>query len=168
MFRDKKGMTIGDIYPVVLTIAIVAILIAVILTIFAGWQEITNTKTATVINESITPTDAGTAVSKAGECGFNSFSVIQALNDSTGTVISSGNYSIDADAGTITNLTSEFTDSAWNVTYSYKYGGEDCEALENITSDFSDFVPWIGIILLIIAAAIVLGIVINSFRGKRV
>jgi len=40
-------------------------------------------------------------------------------------------------------------------------------ATESIIDDFVDFIPWIGIILLVIAAAIVLGIVISSFAGKR-
>jgi len=35
--------------------------------------------------------------------------------------------------------------------------------MSSITDDFVDFIPWVGIILLIIAAAIVLGIIIKSF-----
>lgn len=44
-------------------------------------------------------------------------------------------------------------------------------AASNVTSDviddFVDFVPWIGVILLVVAAAIVLGIVIRSFAVRR-
>lgn len=40
-------------------------------------------------------------------------------------------------------------------------------ATEDIITDFSDFVPWIGIILLVVAAAIVLGVVISSFSGRN-
>jgi len=38
-------------------------------------------------------------------------------------------------------------------------------ATEDIVDDFVDFVPWVGIILLVVAAAIVLGVVIQSFAG---
>ena len=93
--KNKKGMGIGDIYPVVLTIAIVGILLGVVLYVLANFQTQLLDGTAT--------TDASNA---------------------TGSII-------DA---------------------------------------FVDFIPWVGIILLIVAAAIVLGIVINSFAGgaKRV
>jgi len=40
-------------------------------------------------------------------------------------------------------------------------------ATKDIVNDFVEFVPWIGIILLVVAAAIVLGVVISSFAGKR-
>jgi len=87
--RDKRGMSIGDIYPIVLTIAIVGILLAVVLYVITAFGE-------------------------------------QMTNNS----------------------------AAQNAT-------------EDIVDDFVDFIPWIGIILLIVAAAIVLGIVINSFAGGR-
>ena len=85
--KNRKGMSIGDIYPVMLTIALVAILIAVILLVltkFAG----------------------------------------QADNDSA--------------AQNATNL---------------------------IITQIADFVPWIGIILLIVAASIVIGILIRNLAG---
>jgi len=43
----------------------------------------------------------------------------------------------------------------------------EANATNDIINDFVDFIPWIGIILLIVAAAIVLGIVINSFAGGK-
>ncbi|HEA46673.1 MAG TPA: type II secretion system protein [Candidatus Pacearchaeota archaeon] len=91
LMKDKRGMTIGDIYPTMLVIALVAILIAVVLLV----------------------------LDKFGD---------QMDNDSL----------------------------AQNAT-------------ENIAQQISDFVPWIGIILLIIAAAIVIGILVNNLGGgKRV
>ena len=87
--KGKKGMGIGDIYPVVLTIAIIGILLAVVL------------------------------------------------------------YVLGAFGNTMTN------------------GSQAQNATTTITTAFVDFIPWIGIILLIVAAAIVLGIVIKSFAGGR-
>ncbi|MHA2019050.1 MAG: hypothetical protein ACTSXY_12350 [Promethearchaeota archaeon] len=86
--KDKKGMSINDLYPVILIIATVAILLAVVMFVL-------------------------------GEFGD------QMTENS----------------------------SAYNAT-------------SDIIDDFTNFVPWIGIILLVVAAAIVLGVVISSFGGK--
>jgi len=87
ILKDKRGLTLGDIYPAVLTIVLVGIVLGIDLYILAE------------VNDEITDTDASTA-----------------LNE------------------TISGL-----------------GG---------------FAGWIGIIVVVIAAAIVLGIVLSSFgRG---
>jgi len=88
--KSKKGMSMGDIYPVVMTIALVGILLAIVL------------------------------------------------------------YILSAFGAQMTN------------------GSAAQNATESIIADFVDFIPWIGIILLIVAAAIVLGIVIRSFGQQRV
>ena len=51
ILKDKRGMGIGDIYPIVITIAIVGILIATLLMVFSAWQGATNTLSTTVSNE---------------------------------------------------------------------------------------------------------------------
>ena len=86
--RNKRGMSIGDLYPVILIIATVAILLAVVM------------------------------------------------------------FVLD-----------EFGDQMTE-------NGSAQNATNDIVDDFTDFVPWIGIILLVVAAAIVLGVVISSFAGK--
>ena len=85
--KSKKGMGIGDIYPVVLTIVLVAILIAI------------------------------------------------------------GMFILDEFGNNMTNYS-----AAQNAT-------------DDVIDDFADFIPWIGIILLVVAAAIVLGILVRSFSG---
>lgn len=87
MFKDKRGMGIGDMYPVILTIALVAILIAVVLFVLDEFG------------------DQMTADSAAAN------------------------------------------------------------ATDDVIEDIADFVPWIGVILLIVAAAIVLGILIRNLAG---
>ena len=85
--KDKRGLGIGDIYPVVLTIALVAILIAIVLYVLGAFgNQMTN-----------------------GSLAQNATTLVQ--------------------------------------------------------TQISNFVPWIGIILLIVAAAIVLGILIKSLGG---
>jgi len=85
---NKRGMTIGDLYPVILIIATVAILLAVVMYVLDEFGDQMTTSSAAA------------------------------------------------------------------------------NATDSIITDFVDFVPWIGIILLVIAAAIVLGVVISSFAGR--
>jgi len=89
LLKDKRGLGIGDLYPVILTIALVAILLGIVLYILTA-----------------------------------------------------------------------FSDQMQN-------GSEAQNATDDVITAFSDFVPWIGIILLIVAAAIVLGIVISSLAGGK-
>jgi len=171
--KDKKAMGIGDIYPIILIIATVAILLAILLMVLTEWQGATNTETYTTVNETITGaelTSGGDSfkVDNTTACGADNFRLGYVTNATAGTNMESANYTFN-DEGIFTNLTSDiFILGGANITYSFNYGGEDCLAVADVVDDFTDFVPWIGIILLVIAAAIVLGIVINSFRNRRV
>ena len=175
ILKDKRGMGIGDIYPIVITIAVVGILLAILLLIFSEWQGATNTLSATVYNETtgtMSNTTVGTdTVALNDACGFDNFQIIQVTNSTQPLILSAANYTVlSTTAGTWQLTTAgaanpDYNGTTLNVTYSYNYGGEDCDAMSSITDDFVDFIPWIGIILLIVAAAIVLGIVIKSFAG---
>lgn len=170
LVKDKKGMGIGDLYPIILIIATIAILLAIVLMVMEEWQGATNTQDGTTTDEQdhwINRT-AFAVTNKSTSCGFTNLAVTGAWNQSDGTAIASGNYTVDADAGTIVGTTACGNYSSVNISYTFNYGGADCEAMEDIVEDFTDFIPWIGIILLVIAAAIVLGIVITSFRKPRV
>jgi len=175
--KDKRGLGINDLYPIILTIAAVAILIGIVMMVLTEWQEVTSNKEITTFNETLTNpnvTEVGASVGNATVCGFSNFAVIIARNASgvsEGCIIDAANYTVDADTGTIfasTDITAEYNNTAWNITYSFNYGGESCQATLDVIDDLTDFIPWIGIILLVIAAAIVLGIVISSFRKPRI
>jgi len=169
LIRDKKGLGIGDLYPIIITITIIAILLAIVMMVLVEWIGVTNNLVYTVNNETLTTVEEhGEHVSNYTACGFDDFSVIGITNESTPETILPGNYTIDAKAGIIYGgLEAYYNNTNWNITYSYSYGGKDCEAVEDIISDYTDFIPWIGIILLVIAAAIVLGLVISSFASKE-
>ena len=166
--RNKKGMGIGDIYPVILTIVLVAILIAVGMLILSEFGESWKDREGeTVINETLSAVfaTANQSVTNFDKCEFNSMVITVAHNSSSGAVIPAANYTY-WESGNIINLTADGVDSGlWNLSYTYKWGGKPCEATEAIASDFTDFIPWIGIILLVVAAAIVLGILVRSFGG---
>jgi len=160
--KDKKGLGIGDIYPIVLTIALVAILITVVIYILSSMQTQPGfTSYMTTVNETGWANGTTYQVQAASACGFNNPALIVAYNGSLGPVIP--NVSINS-AGYVTNTTI----TKWallNLSYSYYAGNASCNALSAINTNFSNFVPWIGIILLIVAAAIVLGILIRSLGG---
>ena len=167
--KSKKGMGIGDIYPVILTIILVAILIAISIFILDQFGETwKDNEGETVINETLgaVMANANQTVAYSTRCEFNDMVVTAVTNSSTGAVIPVANYTAYGN-GNIVNATTmiESGSGLWNVSYTYSWGGKPCEATVDIAQDFTDFIPWIGIILLIIAAAIVLGILVRSFSG---
>ncbi|GAI03272.1 unnamed protein product [marine sediment metagenome] len=163
MPKNKRGMGIGDIYPVVLTIALVAILIAIVMFVLAEFGE-------QMTNESAAQNATGYSLTNASDCGFNTPAITAAWNvtvPASPVLLSSGNYTL-TDAGVLTNASATNYPDV-NVSYTYLYGGAPCEATEDIVQDFVDFIPWIGVILLVVAAAIVLGVLMRSFgSGGRV
>ena len=167
----KKGIQLNQAFGAVLTLVLVAVLIIVAIVIFVSLESsFLGTTADTVVNESVTPTDAGTAVANASACGFENFAVTAVYNDSTSTLINTGNYSTDATAGTITNLTSEYSATAWNVTYTYTWGSEACIASDNMTDEFSNYTSLIGLVGTIIFLGLVIGVLVASFAfgGRRV
>jgi len=173
LMKDKKGMSINDLYPVVLIIAIIGILLGIVMTVMSEWQDVTNTESGNVIEETLTSVDyIGDTVTNATLCGFTNFVVGVATNATGGETIDPANYTVNSDEGIVTISTAGAADtynaSDFNVTYSYNYGAADCDAMQSVIDDFADFVPWIGIILLVIAAGIVLGVVISSFKKPRI
>lgn len=163
--NQKKGIQLSQAFGAVLALILVAVLVIIAIIIFVNLSTSFSGTTSgvSVINESLTPTDAGVAVSTATLCGFQDFSVSNVFNDSQGLIINSANYSVDASAGTITNLTSEFTDSAWNVTYTYAWGSTACTASDNMITEFANYTSLIGLVGTIIFLGLVIGVLVASF-----
>jgi hypothetical protein len=173
LIKNKKGMSVGDIYPIVLTVALAAILIAIVLYLLATLQPaLVGTNGGTTTNEfgtgatgigTVFINTSGYTLSNAslGLCAFKVTS-LTAINLSS--VIPAANYSLNPTTGLVMNTT---LTSYQNVSFNYSYvgGGQACSSLQTINTSLSGFVPWIGIILLIVAASIVLGILIRSLGG---
>lgn len=177
LMKDKKGMSLGDLYPAILTIGIVAILIAVVMIILVdfGTNVAESSPVAgSVTNETYTTPFSATAISlqlaaEISNCSAHNFAIQFVENATDNNLINDANYTLNADTGVVTNTTGEFVTGDWLITYTWNYGGDACVVTEDIVDDLSDFIPWIGVILLIIAAAIVLGILIRNLgRGSRV
>ena len=168
MLKDKRGMGIADLYPVMLTICLVAILIAIVLFILDEFGQQMPLREVVVANESITAFHGTVNQTLAGvdECGFGTVTPADVViyNETVNVPIDATNYTVYPD-GNIINLTEDISMYAWRVSYDFDWRGTACEATEDISQDISDFIPWIGIILLVIAAAIVLGILIRNLAG---
>ncbi len=165
--NDKRGMGIGDIYPALLVVALVAILIGVVLFVLDEFSEQVADKVV-VTNETgawlnITPY----TVDNAGVCQFTDFVITGMWNYTDGTVIPAANYTVTAVSGYFVNATTYALHATLpvNLSYTYTGGGTACEGVDDLMDEIVDFIPWIGIILLVIAAAIVLGLLINNLAG---
>lgn len=162
--QAKKGMSIGDMYPAVLTILMVGLVLGVglfvlgtfhaqISTDYDGTQDSINTSTGTT-----TLTDAALAE-------FNLSTLTAEFTNGT----SFTNFTYTG-SGVITwggNIVDQFV--LVNTTYEYNYDAANSpeEAITTTTSGLATFADWIAIIVVVIAAAIVLGIVISSFGRRR-
>ena len=160
-------MSIGDMYPAVLTLVLVGIVLGVGLYVLAtfhdqlspdvsGSQTLINCSTATTL------TDAALAQ-------FNLSSVDTAINQSG---VATTNYTFSG-AGVITwgsaaDALCTSSGYLYNVTYTYSYDAANSaqEAVTTTTAGLATFADWIAIIVVVIAAAIVLGVVLSSF-GQR-
>jgi len=161
-------MNIGDMYPAILTIMLVGLILGVGLYILStlhdgvaieydGTQTDINTSTGTT-----TLTDAALA-----EVYINS-GMTAAGNQTAATAYTNFTYTT---AGVITwgaDIVANQT-TGYDVAYTYTYDATDTPeaAITSTIAGLDDFASWIAIIVVVIAAAIVLGIVLTSFGRKR-
>ncbi len=164
--QDKKGMSIGDMYPAVLTIVLVGIVLGIGLFVLATFHDqiaTSRTGTQNLLNSSVNPV----TLTDAALTNFNMSSITVINNTGGGTVT---NYTFTG-AGVITwgaNIEAQNA-SSLNTTYTYIYdaAGSPEQATTTVITGLATFADWIAIIVVVIAAAIVLGIVMSSFGRKR-
>jgi len=167
-------MRLEDIYPAVLTIILIGMVLGIGLYILAEVGNEVSDDVGSVSNETgLWINSTLSTVDLATVNGFNTFAVSACYGNVTGAgtdntvneTIIAANYTVDTEAGTITNSTSDtFDDVA--CSYTYKYGGKASAAIDETIIGLGDFAGWIAIIVVVIAAAIVLGIVLSSFGRK--
>jgi len=149
---------------VIITLVVVGIILGVGFLVLEELEDSIGTDTGTVVNESITPTDAGVYVSQNfstdGIHCYHDFAPVTIVNDSGDIIIAPGNYSYQSSTGLIWNTTSEFV-SSWNITYTYGFGNESsaCEGVGTTVTAVSSIPTWLVIIVIISVVAIILAIV---------
>jgi len=161
---DKKGMSLNDMYPAVLTFVLVGIVLGVglyvlstlsnsIATDYAGTQNGINTSTGT------------TTLTDAALTNFNTSALTTTYTNGSALT----NFTFTG-AGVVTWGADIVADqsSLVNTTYTYTYDAADSpeKAINNTATGLATFADWIAIIVVVLASAIVLGIVLSSFGRK--
>ena len=160
-------MTIGDMYPAVLTIVLVGILLGVGLYVLSTFHNaITPDRTA--IQGDINASAGSVTLTNAALSNFNLTSITSVINQTGATFT---NYTFTG-AGVITwgrDIQLRNTTDLLNVSYVYTYDADNTAELAITTTiaGLDDFATWIAIIVVVIAAAIVLGVVLSSFGRRR-
>ena len=180
MSKSRKGQLNGFSAAILaLVFAALVLVMGIILQ-----QGITDTASSnevvTIVNETVTGITNATAVAvgASGNCNFNSFAVVTAINTSNEFLLPAINYTIDGDAGTIVSTEttclgvndgdSDFTCSYdLDVTYTYKWGGEACDAGNKTIAGLGTFADFWEIIVLAIVIGIVIGLLLIVFGGRR-
>jgi hypothetical protein len=111
----------------------------------------------------------GYILQKTGDAGFNAPTITAIINrtSNVGTVLVNGNYSVTS-SGVVYNASPQ----TWNnvsISYTYLYTADtqSSNATVTITSQWVTFLPWLGIILLVLAAGTVLFLVIRYFSSTK-
>lgn len=169
--KGKKSITLADMYPAVLAIIVLGIALGVGLFVLDQTTDAIASTSTTVVNETLTTlTESGEVVDTADECGFTDFTVLIIQNATGAETVPTTNYTTRSD-GYVFYIASagQYNNSNVNVTYTYEGSGDAtwCTSIDTTTTGLSGLASWIAVIVVVIAAAIVLGIVINSFTNKR-
>ena len=174
---DRKGqITLNKLYPAILALLIVGIVIGLGIYILDQTGEAMSTTTYTVVNTSTAAavTESGAAVDLAADCGFHDMTVLEIYAGNGSPIIAAANYTtVNADGGIIyyTGSGGWENDTVWNVSYTY-VGTKDvgvtspCGSSALAGTGIGTFANWIAVIVVVLAAAIVLGIVMRSFGSN--
>jgi hypothetical protein len=166
VLKSKKAQ-LGGITGIVITLLVIGLVLGIGFVVYDEIKEQVNEYSATVTLESITApsTTTGSYVANVNATCFNTFVATALYNDSGG--VNYGpvgtNWTYDADAGTIQNLTTiTETGATYNVSYTYKYGTDACTAVESTEDAVGDIPGWLSIIALIAIVGILLAIVFGT------
>jgi len=167
-------MDLNDLYPAVLTIVLIGLVLGIGIYVMAEVrEEIATDHTGTDFEVNVTATSPAntTTLSDSTADGYYLKTIDTVVYDNgSATVIPASNYSFTT-AGVIT-WADELVlvgDNRVNVTTTYIYDATNSpeEAVNDSLEGLADFASWIAVIVVVLAAAIVLGIVLRSFGQGR-
>jgi hypothetical protein len=168
--RNKRGQ-MGGLAAGVTTIVVVGLLVAICMYVLSTMGNAIDTDdvAGSVANETgyLNQTGYTLAKSTAGLENYANPVIVSVLNATSNATIGAGNYTLT------NNVLRNATATNWpsvRVTYTYTYTESTAasNASDDVVTNLTNFVPWLGIILLVLAAGIVLFFVIRSFTGKGV
>ena len=160
-------MTINDMYPAIVAILMIGMVLGVgiyVLTSFHDAVRSDYTGTQNAIN-----TSAATTLTDSALDEFNLVSLTAEYTNGTDlTVTTDFTYTVQGVVTWSAAVGLQNGTSLVNTTYVYNYDKADTAetAVTTTTTGIGTFADWIAIIVVVLAAAIVLGIVLSSF-GRR-
>ncbi len=162
MITKKKGIELNQAFSAVLVVVLVAVLVIIGIFLFDILGDTFVNTAVTVTNESGAYINAtGYTLDNAAVCNFNTPVITTIYNASDGVVITSGNYTVSS-VGVLSNITA----TNWadvNASYIYNWGGEACEASDNMITQFANYPALIGLVGTIVFLGLVIGILVASF-----
>ena len=171
---DKRGTSLGDLYPAVITIVLIGIMIGLGIFILTSTSDAISTETITVYNETLASglTEAGSTLTTISDCGAHDFVVAYVYNGTTADLMVVDTDYTTSTEGSITGVAgSVYLNGSINATYSYTGTGDTsstgtCGVLETTGTGVGGMAAWIAVIVVVLAAAVVLGIVVSSFGNR--
>jgi len=164
-------MKLQDMYPAVLTFMLIAILIGVGLTVLGNTSDAVR-KTTTQTDDNFTAIN-GTCVSLTYD--YISSSTASFENHTTGNDLPASCFVWDNTAfqkGSCVTL-QDTPSGCWavngtsvNTTYSYGASTEAVTSITNGVTAIGGFTTWFAVIVVILVAALIIGIVMRSFSGR--
>lgn len=154
-------MQLNDMPKALMLLVVVGLVVGIGVVILDQFGIAVKTSTI-VINESIT-TSSGTGTTANDDL----FSVQYFGNYTNSTdqawisIDSDVNWSVD---GTIIVSTTRFPDGIFNISYTYDKDSAATAATFSARDATDDFVTWIPVIVILLSMAIILGVLITSFK----
>jgi len=171
MERSKKGMGLDNLVPAVITIILIGLLLGIGLYAMYAIGDGVASETITITNETVRLGTTPVSVATSDDCHARTFTLVSLQNYTTNATVPATNYTFST-AGLLTGLSGDddLNNSDSRIIYTYvgtSYAGttDACETLDTSITGIGGLASWIAVIVVVLAAAIILGIVISSF-GK--
>jgi hypothetical protein len=164
---NKKGMSLGEGFPAVLSLVLIALIVIIAVFIFITLtSNLPGTITST-INESGWINSTGYNLINISSCNAKNPLVVYVYNGTGDEIINAANYTLttSSSAWTIKNTTSWRSNSV-KIVYSYTWGDQACVASSASAVQFGTYPALIGLIGTIIFLAILIGVLIGAFVGR--
>lgn len=164
-------MKLQDMLPAVITFILIAILLGVGLTVLGNFAR--ETRTGTTVTQDVFTANNATAQTLTNEFITTTSAVF--VNGSNAVPISSGCFQWDDTGqyrGSTVLLVSPTTCGSWNgtsVNASYTYGASNAwqTATDLSVTSIDDFVPWFAVLVVVLMAAIIIGLVMRNLASGR-
>lgn len=170
MNKNNKGQ-INTITPgiVALVVAVIILVIGIVMiNNIVENPELSQQYSTTVANESGFLNSSGYNLTTAGSPGANNIVIVRVINGSSGTILTSPNYTlVTTDLNrrflVINGSTNPQVYANANITYSYFYGDVSYVSGSQSLTGLATLGTFVPLIVLAFAAAIIIGLILTGF-----